>query len=217
MTRSMHTMPMHFLQQNSAHCCHCWALLRWPMRWPGGCGPLLPNVLAMPSPLLLPAAPMLRTAASQLHGEPPCCSGRGLVVPCWPTAQRALKWARQQPPRRLVVRSAEFQRDPRGGGSFGGGSGGGNGGVGSGGPATYQQQQQQPWGAESYQYPPQPSAAPPPRLPPNGGNGSGPEGGGSGGPSNLTRAFIAGAFILGAWADEWSGTGAGCDLWALAS
>ncbi|GAB4818908.1 hypothetical protein N2152v2_005954 [Parachlorella kessleri] len=76
-------------------------------------------------------------------------------------------------------------------------------------PQQQQQQQQQPVGQPtgyaqqpwqgSYDYPPPPSSArPPPGQPPPSGPGRGPGGGGSGGGmSNLTKAFIAGAFILG--------------------
>lgn len=142
------------------------------------------------SALLLQPGTM-RTAL-QLHREPPCCSGRGVAL--GPGALRLGSrdswFCRQQASRRRAPARAEFSRDPRGGsgGTVGGGSG----------PTTQQQPyQQQPWAPDSYAYPPQPSS-PPPRLPPNGNNGGGPDGGGGGGgASNLTRAFIAGAFILG--------------------
>lgn len=149
-------------------------------------------------PLLL-AAP--RTAASLLLQSETSCSGRACGVPAplgaRPLAARPLQ--HPQPARRLVVRRAEFSRDPRGGG---GGSGGASG-SGSSGPPT-QQQQQQPWGADSYQYAPPPSSTPPPRLPPtNGGGAGGGEGPGGGGLSNLMKAFIAGSFILGMGAGIW--------------
>lgn len=135
-------------------------------------------------------ASTMRTAL-QLHREPPCCSGRGVALgPSGALLGGRDIWAcRQHAARRLSAARAEFSRDPRGGGGAPGSGGG---------PATQQQTyQQQPWGPDSYAYPPQ-TSTPPPRLPPNGNNGGGPEGGGGGGgASNLTRAFIAGAFILG--------------------
>lgn len=133
--------------------------------------------------------PCARTAA-QLHmGEQPCCSGRSAPWPVVPRLQqRGLVLQPLQPRRRVALR-AEWSRDPRGSGGSGGGPAGG-------GPATQQPGYQEPW-ADSYQYAPLPNAAQPPRLPPNGGNGSGPGGGDGGGLSNLTKAFIAGAFILG--------------------
>ncbi|KAL4433038.1 hypothetical protein ABPG77_006465 [Micractinium sp. CCAP 211/92] len=146
--------------------------------------------------LLQPSA--MRTAL-QLHREPPCCSGRGtpLGLSTARLGGRAM-WAFQKhAARRLSAARAEFSQDPRGGG-------GGAGVPGSaGGPATQQQTYQQPWERDSYAYPPQ-TSTPPPRLPPNGNNGGGPGGGGGGGgASNLTRAFIAGAFILGMGAGIW--------------
>lgn len=158
----------------------------------------LSHALAAPvvTCMLLPRMTLLLEGplrpATALRCEP-SHSGR-----CWPCAAPRLggrgAWA-PLPRRRSVLQRAEFSRDPR----LGGGAGGGAGGQG---PATYPQpQQQQPW-PDSYDYAPQPSAGQPPRLPPlGGGNGSGPDGGGGGsGLSNLTKAFIAGAFILGAWA-----------------
>lgn len=140
--------------------------------------------------ILQPSA--MRTAL-QLHREPPCCSGRGtpLGLSTARLGGRAM-WAFQQhAARRLSAARAEFSQDPRGGG----GGAGVPGSAGS--PATQQQTYQQPWERDSYAYPPQ-TSTPPPRLPPNGNNGGGPGGGGGGGgASNLTRAFIAGAFILG--------------------
>ena len=124
--------------------------------------------------------PALRLQAPQCEAS---TSGR-----CQAPAPRLAGPWRQQQQRRLVARRAEFSRDPPPRGA--GGSG----------PAV-QPPAQQPWGPDSYQYPPPPptAAAPPPRLPPQGGgNGSGPGGSGPGGLSNLTKAFIAGAFILGA-------------------
>lgn len=140
-------------------------------------------------PLLLGLQPR---AAAPLGA--PCCeastSGRS-PAPLLRGGLRGRAWVQQ--PARQVARRAEYSRDPRSGGGAGG----------AGGPAT--QPQQQPW-PDSYNYaPPPPAAAQPPRGPPRGGsNGSGPDGGGGGGGlSNLTRAFIGGAFILG---------GLGCSL-----
>ncbi|PRW44264.1 hypothetical protein C2E21_6775 [Chlorella sorokiniana] len=131
--------------------------------------------------------PALRLQAAQLCEA--STSGRCLV----PAPRLAGPWRHQQQ-RRLVLRRAEFSRDPPPRGA--GGSG----------PAVQPPPAQQPWGPDSYQYPPPPptAAAPPPRLPPQGGgNGSGPGGSGPGGLSNLTKAFIAGAFILGMGAGIW--------------
>ena len=135
-----------------------------------------------------PAMPLLLTAPQRTAASlVPCAtstSGRAAWAAPGPWTR---PWVHQQ--RRQVVRRAEY--DPRR-------AGGGSGGAGGPGPAT--QQQQQPWAADSYQYAPPPTAAsPPPRLPPTGGgSGGGPDGDGGGGLSNLTRAFIGGAFILGA-------------------
>lgn len=59
------------------------------------------------------------------------------------------------------------------------------------------QQQQEAWGPGTEYAPPRTSREPP-RLPPDGPNGpGGPEGDGKGGMRNITKAFVAGAFILG--------------------
>jgi hypothetical protein len=58
--------------------------------------------------------------------------------------------------------------------------------------------EQQPRQQQAYDYPPPPSTArPPPGPPPGGPGGSKGPGDDGGGMSNLTKAFIAGAFILG--------------------
>jgi hypothetical protein len=57
------------------------------------------------------------------------------------------------------------------------------------------QQQQDRW--QSDDFAPPRSSGDPPRLPPDDGQSPGPEGDGKGGMSNLTKAFVAGAFILG--------------------
>lgn len=134
-------------------------------------------------PLLLCQPP--RTTASLVVAQASCSGRHCCTPPRLPSLRVGVQHVQQQ--RRLVAGRAEFSRDPRGG------SGGGAGGSG---PAT--QQQQQPWAQDSYQYAPPPSSTPPPRLPPqNGGGSGGGEGPGGGGLSNLTKAFIAGAFILG--------------------
>lgn len=130
-----------------------------------------------------------RTAASLLL-EPPCTSTRcSSCLSVW-RSQKTGTFRRMElglASRRQVLPRAEYSRDPLGGS---GGSGPSGRGPGTSFP-------QQPW-TENYQYPPQQTAAQPPRLPPtNGSNGSGPGGDGGGGLSNLTKAFIAGAFILG--------------------
>lgn len=144
------------------------------------------TVYIMPLQLLL-AHP--RPAASWLP-EPPCPSSRCTsCVAAWRLQGRGtLQWTELgQASRRQVLRRAEYSREA-GGGSSGGGPPGR-------GPST--SFPQQPW-TENYRYPPQPAAAQPPRLPPtNGSGGGGPGGDGGGGLSNLTKAFIAGAFILG--------------------
>lgn len=83
--------------------------------------------------------------------------------------------------------------------------------------AEFSRDQQRPvvapqqWSRGGYDYTPPPpasSAGGPPRLPPEdpsgGGQGSG---GGGGGLSNITKAFIAGAFIMGAWPEGGGGVG----------
>ena len=68
--------------------------------------------------------------------------------------------------------------------------------------AATEQQQQEQWAQNrAYDYAPPPGTARPPPGPPGGGagggRGPGGDGGGGGGMSNLTKAFVAGAFILG--------------------
>lgn len=75
-----------------------------------------------------------------------------------------------------VVVRAEYSRDPKGG------------------PSQRQQARANPG---SYDYAPQRSGNEPPRYPPGGDQGPPPPPEGNGGLSNITKAFVAGAFILG--------------------
>jgi hypothetical protein len=116
----------------------------------------------------------MHRSIDSLMTSPASCSGSSLVTQAPPFAQ-ARPW---RGPARLRV-ACEYSRDARNG------------------PVRVQRQPQQQRAA--YEAPPPArTSGEPPRLPPEQGGAPPDPDGGGGGMSNLTKAFVAGAFILGA-------------------